>query len=287
MRVLAALSVTLICATSTWGQDGTSRRGIQPGERIAPRPAECKYCAKPYCSKCAPPDLESGKNLAHKTERFTVLREWGDVVSLEVRVSFRAKKNAGTIEAYTPLNISSVMAITGAAIEHQGQRLVASPEPPKLANMKYLETRRRTPRRDPLLLTQRAPGLYDLRVFPVGEQSDTTVTIRGFSLLPRAPTSIRLYRTGQRYLAVVPLDLDPNPRKAALVDKRYQRSLYFLDRKQAKRLFGRLSYAAMEVPCVPELERAVTKTGVKTWVAVPGDRVRAGRVRRDGNDRVG
>ena len=42
----------------------------------------------------------------------------------------------------------------------------------------------------------------------------------------------------------------------------------------------------MEVPCVTKLERAVTKTGLKTWVAVPGSRAPALRIPRDPNDRV-
>ena len=190
---------------------------------------------------------------------------------VSVEVKFKAKKDVRMVEAYVPIGIAPVFAVTAARIKHGGQTLYAVRADAAGANRRHIETVRKA--KDPLLLTPRAPGIYDLRVFPVVPKKVTTVQIAGYTLAERSPIRTRLYRTGSRYMAIVPLRVDKHADKAAFVDRIFERTLHFMTRDEARKRFGpTMVWAARAVRCVPNLERAVRDAKPKTWVALPRQR---------------
>ena len=246
---------------------GTPGGPTTPGD-VPPQVRDCNYCAKPDCKQCSAADLVAGTQLAYARQSLYVRGSVGDILRVDVEVKFKARKGVRMVEAYAAVGIAPVFAVTGARIKHAGQTLYARNADPAKANRKYIDTLRKA--KDPLLLTPRAPGVYDLRAFPVVPDKVTTVRVTGYALAERTPRRTRLYRTGSRYLAIVPLQVDEHEKKAAFVDRIYLRSLHFLTRDEARKRFGAPAvWAARAVRCVPDLEKAVREAKRKTWVALP------------------
>jgi hypothetical protein len=192
----------------------------------------------------------AGTNLAVKTHDVRVLRRWGDVAKVRVSLSFRAKKDVGRTEAYASVAPGLVFAISSARVEHGGQRLDAAERPAAEAGAEYLATVARI--RDPLLLTRKGPGRFDLRVFPVEPAETTRVVVEGWALLERTATRDRLYRTGDRVLAV-----------AADGERAYE----FLTDDAARERDAALLRSATLVPCVAALEAALGTAPLR-WLAL-------------------
>ena len=262
-------------ATAHGGSYAHNYTGVPPGLREAndpdpppPPTRSCNYCAKPACKECSADDLVAGTRLEYARQNLYVRGSVGDVLRVDVEVKFKAKKDVRMVEAYVPIGIAPVFAVTAARIEHDGQTLYAVRADASQANRPYIETMRKA--KDPLLLTPRAPGIYDLRAFPVVPKKVTTVRITGYTLAERTPLRTRLYRTGSRYMAIVPLRLDKHVAKAAFVDRIFSRTLHFMTREEARKRFGSTTvWGARAVRCVPDLERAVRAAKPKTWVALP------------------
>jgi hypothetical protein len=126
---------------------------------------------------------------------------------------------------------------------------------------------------DPLLLTRCSACSFHLRAFPVVPEAATTVTIEGYALSDRAATSTALYRTGERFLAVVRFAEGRAPSGADLLDLERGRALYFLDRPEAAARFPSLLDGALDVPCADALERATKAGASECWIAEPATAV--------------
>ena len=276
LGTILSLSVLLLSAPDAAAHGGSfahNNTGPPPGlrEQDDPPPPptrNCNYCAKPACRQCSDADLVAGSRLAYARQNLYVRGSVGDVLRVSVEVRFKAKKDVRMVEAYVPVGIAPVFAVTGAYIKHDGQTLYAVSVDASQANRRYIETLRKA--KDPLLLTPRAPGIYDLRAFPVVPKKVTTVRITGYTLAERTPMRTRLYRTGSRYMAIVPLRLDKHAAKAAFTDRIFGRTLHFMTRDEARKRYGStMVWAARAVRCVPDLERTVREAKPKTWVALP------------------
>lgn len=276
LGTILSLSVLLLSAPDAAAHGGSfahNNSGPPPGlgEQADPPPPptrNCNYCAKPACRQCSDADLVTGTRLAYTRQNLYVRGSVGDVLRVSVEVRFKAKKDVRMVEAYARVGFAPVFAVTGAYIKHAGETLYAVSADASRANRRYIDTLRKA--KDPLLLTPRAPGVYDLRAFPVVPERVTTVCITGYALAERTPTRTRLYRTGSRYMAIVPLRLDEHAAKAALVDRIFGRTLHFMEREEARKRFGATAvWAARAVRCVPDLEKAVREPKPQTWVALP------------------
>jgi hypothetical protein len=97
-----------------------------------------------------------------------------------------------------------------------------------------------------MLVLRRGPGRVDVRACPA-RRYPVTVVLEGYMLVePPRIEPVRLYRTGDRVLAVVH-------------DWQGFRSLHFLSESECRERFG--ARAAVEVPFVPALESAATGRG--------------------------
>ncbi|MFQ5843597.1 MAG: hypothetical protein ACE5JG_01265 [Planctomycetota bacterium] len=303
LSVVVAIHLALFAAPRAWAHGGAGPRGPggpPPGLRVPPPPppvaavAPCGreptdpeppppppsdpnapptppadaappppcLCAAVECRRCADYLLATDALAVRELETAT-LHSWGDLRRIQVRVTFQARDDV-LGEAHAPVRVPPLFAVSAARVERKGASLAASPTPSQEGRKRYIETKRRE--LDPLLLVRRSPGSYDLRAFPVGAHSKTVVVIEGYALADRPP---RLYRTGDRFLAVAPLPAKGEADGARLADHKRGRALRFLDRTQAQRRFGAAAVsAARQVPCVAQLEAAAGNTGRSVWLAL-------------------
>jgi hypothetical protein len=189
----------------------------------------------------------------------TEVKRWGDVARCRVAVSLEAVTDRGMFEAYARIEPGPVFACVAGSLRNGEESLSGELKPGAEARGRYLYARRLFSL-DPMLALRRAPGRVDVRVYPLKKGTPATAVLEGYVLVDR-PSSLyaRLYRTGDRYLAVVPLATDERRAEAALVDERGGRSLHFLSEEQCRARFR--NQFAEDVPFVPALESAATGRG--------------------------
>jgi hypothetical protein len=170
-----------------------------------------------------------------------------------------ALPSGGLFEGYVPVEPGPLFAAVAGGLKNGDEALSADLKPSEEARRAYLYARRFF-NFDPMLVLRRGPGKLDLRVYPLRRGVTATAAIEGYLLVDREPSSEpRLYRTKERYLAVVPLATDERREEAAFRDERRGRSLHFLSEAECRARFG--SRVAEEVPFVHALECAATGRG--------------------------
>jgi hypothetical protein len=252
-------------------------RHAQPPPLVE-RGIECD-CGRVECDRCSADALARGDELLPVERSVTTVRRWGDVARCRTRLVLRARPERRATEAYVRLEPGPLFAVVAGELSNGDETLPARLEPSRDARRKYLFGRRFM-NRDPLLVLRRGPGRIDLRVYPVSRDVAATVEVDGY-VLADAPSSEapRLYRTADRYLAILPAARDPHRSTAALWEKAAfwegGRSLHFLSRAECRERFG--TDEAREVPFVHALEAAATGQGAQAasgdmaLVALPPD----------------
>ena len=216
-------------------------------------------CGLVECDKCSTEALRLGADVRVAAPAVTELRRWGDVARFKIEVKIESTRETGTVEAYARVEPGPLFAAVAGSLRNGDETLTAELKPGGEARRRYLYTRRLFCF-DPVLVLRRGPGTLDLRVFPLRKGVPATVVLEGYVLAEASkPEKVRLYRTDERYLAIVPLATDAHREKAALRDEGGGRSLYFLSRAEARERFG--TGVAEEVPFVPALESAATGRG--------------------------
>jgi hypothetical protein len=260
MRTAWSILLFVVVFTNpAWSHGGTYRgpsgywkRGIQ-----------CS-CAKVECEKCSLRAYRIGTGDVTCSEETTVVKRWGDITQLRIVVRYGTEAERANLEGYTCLQPATVFAAVGGRIEQGESTLVAGLLPSEETRQKYLWERRRSTL-DPMLVLRRGPGRVDLRAFPILQGQPVTVTVEGFALgAAPAGQGPRLYRTGERCLAVVPLADAPDG--AAMVDTAGGRALFFLSEVEARERYPRIEMTS--IPCVRALETAVTGAGTQAAAEV-------------------
>jgi hypothetical protein len=194
------------------------------------------------------------------SEQVLESRRWGDIALRRIEISFETSREHGAVEAYARLEHGPLFAAVGGSVSAgDGVTLLAELKESEDARRQYLYARQNYPF-DPMLVLRRGPGRIDVRAFPVRKGVKAAVVIEGFVLVDSTPPqNARLYRTGDRYLAVVPSGKDADRDRATFRDERTGRALHFLSEAECRERFG--TDAAIEVPFVAALEAAATGRG--------------------------
>jgi hypothetical protein len=255
MRWFLALLLLPLLATAAAAHGGGGFRG--PSSFVE-RGIPCD-CGLIECDKCADEPLRRGHDVRVSSPSVTEVKRWGDVARCRVAVDLEAVTDRGMFEAYACIEPGPVFAAVAGNLRNGEESLSAELRPGADARGRYLYARRLF-NFDPMLVLRRGPGRVDLRVYPLRKGAKATAVLEGYVLIDR-PSShyARLYRTGDRVLAVVPLATDARRREAALVDERCGRSLHFLTEEQCRERFK--GQVVEDVPFVPALESAITGRG--------------------------
>lgn len=250
---LVLLLLPLLAATAA-AHGGSFGHGPPPVERGIP----CD-CALIECDKCSDEPLRRGDDVRVSRPAVTESRRWGDVARCRVLIELEAVSNRGMFEAHASIEPAPVFAAIAGHLSNGEESLSAELKAGAEARGRYLYARR-VFNLDPMLVLRRGPGRVDARVYPLRRGSKATAVIEGYALVDR-PSShyARLYRTGDRVLAVVPLATDPRRGEAAFEDARCGRALHFLTAEQCRERFK--GQIVEEVPFVPALEAAITGRG--------------------------
>jgi hypothetical protein len=261
MRWLTLLLLVPSLASNAAAHGGTFRgpnNGVPPGLRESVlRGIPCD-CGLVECDTCSAEALRRGEEV-RISHAVTEVKRWRDVARCRVEVAFETSRERGAVEAYARIEPGPLFAAVAGSVRNGEESLSADLKPSEEGRRAYLYSRRMFDV-DPLLVLRRGPGRLDLRLYPVRKDATATVVLEGYLLVEAAaPHSARLYRTDDRYLAVVPLAADAHLDKAAFRDERGGRSLHFLSQAECRERFG--SRIAEEVPFVPALESAVTGRG--------------------------
>ncbi len=276
-RFVLAAGIALLAAAPAFGHGGTYRgpgTEVPPDSRVPtdpPPPSHACDCLRIGCATCTRGATVEGRDLALREQETTELRRWKDVVRVRITTRFRANAGLRSTEGYAPVAHGPLLAIVGAKIAHIGEGAPSAPLAAKLRESSEARRDYRTVRDkalDPLLLSPVEDGSFELRAAPIRPDWETTVEVEAYALADGTPRTARLYRTGDRYLVVAPLDDAVACSRAALVDDAHERIVAFLDGAEAERLYPARSRDAVRVPCVPELERALLRKSVTQWVAV-------------------
>jgi hypothetical protein len=249
MLWIRALLPLLTCAATAAAHGG----GMFPDPPPPVRGIPCD-CARVECARCGSERLRTGERITRTVER-TILRRWDDVWRCRFRIVCTTKVRS--TEAFVQLEPAPLFAAVSATIALDGAELRGTLTDAEPARRSYL-FERRSFERDPLLAIRRGAGRVDVRFFPVGPSAPAVATIDGYMLAPvsRRAAGVRLYRTGERVLAVVP---STSGEGAVFFDAGGGRALFFLTRDECRTRFGRDD--AVEVPFVDALETAATGRG--------------------------
>jgi hypothetical protein len=183
---------------------------------------------------------------------------WTDVANCRFEITFTATTEV-PVEACARIGPWPLLAVVQGSLRNGVSTEEAELVPAAWARGKYMSER--LGGADPLLGVRAGRGVVDLRVFPVRKHIPVTVVIEGYVLAEApAPERLRLYRTGERYLAVAPLEHDPHVRDATYHDERGGRALHFVGRTECLEKFG--TDAADDVPFVLALETAAMCRGL-------------------------
>ncbi len=255
MRWFLALLLLPLLATAAAAHGGSFGHGPPV---IVERGIPCD-CGLIECAKCADEALRRGDDVRVSSPIVTEVKRWGDVARCRVAVDLEAVTDRGMFEAYARVEPGPVFAAVAGSLRNGEEALSAELKPGAEARGRYLYARRLF-NLDPMLVLRRAPGRVDLRVYPLKRGTVATAVLEGYVLVDRRSSLYaRLYRTGDRVLAVVPLATDTRRGEAALVDERCGRSLHFLAAEQCRERFK--GQMVEEVPFVPALESAITGRG--------------------------
>jgi hypothetical protein len=231
MRWFLALLLLPFLATAAAAHGGSFGHG-PPVERGIP----CD-CGLIECGKCADEPLRRGDDVRVSSPIVTEVKRWGDVARCRVAVELEAVTDRGMFEAYACLEPAPVFAAVAGSLRNGEEALSAELKPGADARGRYLYARRLF-NLDPMLALRRGPGRVDVRVYPLRKGTKATAVLEGYVLVDRRSSHYaRLYRTGDRVLAVVPLATDARRGEAAFVDERCGRSLHFLTAEQCRERF--------------------------------------------------
>lgn len=199
-------------------------------------------CGLVECEPCSGAALRDG---ARASTNVTILERWGDVARCRVEVCFEVSQQRW-VEAYAKIEPGPVFAVVAGSLASGDESLAAELMSGEAGRRAYLHARRNS-RADPMLALRRGPGRIDVRVFPVRLGQSATVVLEGYVLFEsKRQEPVRLYRTGDRYLAVTH-------------DWQGVRSLDFLSKTECRERFP--DRAAEDVPFVKALESALTSRG--------------------------
>jgi hypothetical protein len=261
MRFLAALAMGAVVlaaaaprARAHGGCFGHARRGPVQAPSIA-----CD-CARAECETCSAPGLAEGRDLSKREVRLETVKRWGDLEQVRVTVTFETKVERTFLEAHARIERPPVLAVTAGTVTCVEADLTGIRAPDERARRDYLWERDRR-LRDPMLVRAEGIGAVSVRVFPVSTRAPMIARLDAFTLAEPAGTAgPRLYRTSDRFLAVVPRTPE-NERDADFVDAAGGRALFFLTEAQARVRHADLVAAAVEVPCLDALRDAIRGRG--------------------------
>jgi hypothetical protein len=262
MRVLAGISVVLVLAAwavppEALAHGGQFGHGTQRPWRAPSLPCDC---GRIPCPTCSAPGLAEGRDLSRRETRTEVVERWGEVARLRVTTVFRTDVERTFLEASARVEAAPLLAVTGGSVTCVEHDLAGVLAPSTSATRDYLWERDRR-LRDPMLVRLDGLGAVTMRVFPISSKGPTTATLEAFSLLaPPGSGAPRLYRTGARFLVVLPRT-EANEREADFVDEAGGRVLRFLSETVCRVRFGALVDTALEVPCVDALRDAARGSG--------------------------
>jgi len=216
-------------------------------------------CGLIECDKCADEALRRGQDVRVSSPKVTEAKRWGDIARCRVEIAFDAENDRGMYEAYARVEPGPLFAAISGSVRNGAESLSAEMKPSADARGRYLYARRMF-NFDPMLALRRGSGRVDVRVYPLRKGETAHVVLEGYVLVDRMPSVYaRLYRTGDRCLAVVPLATDDRRAEAAFVDATGGRSFHFLSAEECKARFG--GQFVEDVPFVPALEGAITGQG--------------------------
>jgi len=277
--LLAAVGILLLCTQRATAHGGGSFRDpgrVPPGVRgdgPPPLPPVACDCALPECAACSDSRLVEATplRLPGACNVQTTVERWDDFELVTLEFTFQRTGSTVPLETHLTFDTGPLFAATGGRISIAGNALTAALAPAADARRNYLRARTRD--FDPLLVLRLGAGRHLLRAFPVGMDGATIVTVEGVRLAaPRKRTGTRLYRTGDRLLAVKA----GGPGDEGFHDAAHGRVLRFFDLDAARTEFGAALANAATVPWVPAVECAVTGRGSAAasddtaLVALPG-----------------
>jgi len=264
MRWCAALLLVPFLARAAAAHGGSGFRG--PGGGVPPgllqdavqRGIPCD-CGLAECDKCSSEALRRGDEVNVSPPVVMLTKRWGDVARCRIEVTLETSRDRGMVEAYARIEPGPLFAAVAGSFRNGSETLSADLGPSEEARRKYLYARRLF-NFDPMLVLRRGAGRIDVRAYPLRKGEKAVLVLEGYLLVDAPePEPVRLYRTGDRFLAIVALGRDEHPDRAAFRAGRSGRSLHFLSRAECRERFG--TDAAEEVPFVPALESAVTGKG--------------------------
>lgn len=255
MRWFLALLLLPLLATAAAAHGGC----FGDGPRVRYERGILCDCARIECDKCADEALRRGQDVSVSSPKVTVAKRWGDIARCRIEISLDAVNGRRMYEAYARVEPGPLFAAVAGSLRNGKESLSAELKPGADACGRYLYARRMF-NFDPMLILRRGPGRVDVRIYPLRKGETATVALEGYVLVDRQPSLYaRLYRTGDRCLAVVPLATDERRAEAALVDERSGRAFHFLSAEECKARFG--SQLVEDVPFMPALESATTGKG--------------------------
>jgi hypothetical protein len=227
------------------------------------QPLACS-CARIECPMCA---LRLGGALddVRVGEEMRERRRWPDVVLCRLEVTLEARFDL-RFEGRARLEPGTLFAAVGSELRLRGKTLEAELVPAAEGREAYLRERLFPRDVGLMLLLWRSPGRLDVRLFPLSLGKPATVTVHGYLLAAApVPEKVRLYRTGERFLAVAALARDPHRETAAFRDEEGGRALHFLAAAECRERYA--TDLAEEVPFVDALESAATGRGTHAATA--------------------
>jgi len=262
--LLVVVGILLFCMQRAAAHGGGGFRdpgSVPPGLRgdgpPPPPPVTCD-CARPECAACSDSRLVAATplRLPGACSVQTTVERWDDFEFVTLEFTFQRTGSTVPLETHLTFDTGPLFAATGGRISIAGNALTAALAPAADARRSYLRARTRD--LDPLLVLRLGAGRHRLRAFPVARDGATIVTVEGIRLAaPRKRTGTRLYRTGDRLLAVK----SGGPGDEGFHDTAHGRVLRFLDLDAARAEFGEALANAVEVTWVPAVECAVTGRG--------------------------
>ena len=218
-------------------------------------------CARIDCKFCSARGLASLQDVSRRLTSHRVVNRWGDLVEVETRIRFETRRERGFVEGHAAVRHAPLFAAVAGSVEIGDQALTTRLLASAAARRDYLWERRQN--KDPLLVLRMDASRVRLRVFPISRARPTFAVVRGYALSDDlGHKGVRAYRSGTRFLVVVPLDSLAQGTKADFADPGGNRALFFLDEAAARKRFGKPVDGAVEVPCVAALASAVFDKGV-------------------------
>ncbi len=260
MRTTLLVVPVFFAALLLSAADALAHGGTYRGPGSWQPPSLVCDCAKIECPHCTSRQLVESRGISRRVADHRVVKRWDDLIQVRSTVRFESSRKQ-FVEGYATLQHAPLFAATAGRIRVGKDELKGVMKASVKARRDYLWERQGN--RDPLLVLRKDASSVTLRAFPISKSASTWAVVEGFALSDAiGGRGLRLYRTKDRYLAIVSTADVAKGVKPDFVDVGGQRALFFLDAKVAQKRYGAATTKAREVPCVAALESAVRNHGV-------------------------